>query len=183
MNNNLNAPVELFTARLLLRKPKLDDAGRLFRAYASDNDTVRFMSWRAHKAEDETLGFLRDCLGKWSNGTAYPYAVEIAGEPAGPVGMIGLHNHPGMVLFGYVIARPYRGQGYMTEALSVLVDWSLDQPHIWRASAFCDVENLASARVMEKSGMAFEGILRRNCVHPNISSKPRSCRMYAKVRA
>ena len=71
----------------------------------------------------------------------------------------------------------------MTEALSALVDWSLDQPQIWQASAFCDMENLASARVMEKSGMAFEGILRRYCVHPNISSEPRDCRMYAKVRA
>ena len=38
------------------------------------------------------------------------------------------------------------GQVYMTEALTTLLDWSLSQPEIWRASAFCDAENLASAR-------------------------------------
>ena len=151
MNNDLNPPVEISTARLRLRKPKLDDAGLLFRAYTSDNDTVRFMTWRAHKVEDETLRFIRECLGEWSNGTGCTYAIEIADEPVGPVGVISLHNHPDHILFGYVIARPYRGLGYMTEALSALVDWSLDQPQIWRASAFCDMENLASARVMEKS--------------------------------
>ena len=160
----------------------LDDAVPLFRAYTSDNDTVRFMSWRAHKAEDETLKFLQDCLGKWSDGTEYTYAVEIAGEPVGPVGIIGLNNHPDQVQFGYVIAPAYRGQGYMTEALSALVNWSLVQPRIWRASAFCDIDNLASVKVMEKSGMIFEGILRRYIVRPNISSEPRDCRMYANVR-
>ncbi len=161
----------------------MDDAGPLFRAYASDNDTARFMTWRPHKSEDETLAFLRDSLDKWSDGTGYLYAIEIADESTGPVGVIDIHNHPGHVTFGYVIAPPYRQRGYMTEGLTALVDWSLRQPRIWRVSAFCDIENLASAGVMEKSGMAFEGILHRYCVHPNISSEPRDCRMYAKVRA
>ncbi len=97
--------------------------------------------------------------------------------------MIHLHKRPHRVEFGFVIARPFWGQGYMTEALSTLVDWSLDQPQIWRASAFCDIDNLASARVMEKAGMIFEGILRRFFVHPNISGEPRDCRMYSKVRS
>jgi len=35
---------------------------------------------------------------------------------------------------------------------------------------------------MEKAGMTFEGVLRQYFVHPNISSEPRDCRMYAKVR-
>ncbi len=183
MKNGLNAPVEFSTPRLLLRKPRLEDAGQLFHAYASDRDIVRFMSWQAHATEDETLDFIRHCLGEWSNGTGYPYVIETGDEPAGPVGMIHLHKRPHRVEFGYVIARPYWGQGYMTEALSTLVDWSLDQPQIWRASAFCDIDNLASARVMEKAGMIFEGILRRFFVHPNISGEPRDCRMYAKVRS
>ncbi|HEY1108422.1 MAG TPA: GNAT family N-acetyltransferase, partial [Opitutaceae bacterium] len=38
-------------------------------------------------------------------------------------------------------------------ALKQVVDGSLAQPPIWRASAYCDVENPASARVMEKAGM------------------------------
>lgn len=46
----------------------------------------------------------------------------------------------------------------------------------------CDVDNPASARVMEKAGMTREGILRRWHIAPNISPEPRDCIVCAKVR-
>jgi RimJ/RimL family protein N-acetyltransferase len=46
----------------------------------------------------------------------------------------------------------------------------------------CDVDNIASARVMEKAGLTLEGRLRRWLVHPNISDEPRDCLGYARVR-
>jgi RimJ/RimL family protein N-acetyltransferase len=166
----------------LLRKPRLEDACPLFRAYTSDPRVVRFVTWRAHETEDETREFLRSCLSEWSDGTGCPYVIESADEEIDPVGMIHLHQGHHGVNFGFVIAHRHWGKGYATEALSTLVDWSLDQPEVWRASACCDIENLASARVLEKAGMTFEGILRRYLVHPNISPEPRDCRAYAKVR-
>ncbi len=183
MSKNLNAPDQLSTARLCLRKPKHEDASLLFRAYTADYEVVRYLTWQVHKTEDDTLDYIQHCLEAWSNGTRYAYVIELADEPAGPIGMIDLRPHRQRVEFGYVLARQYWGQGYMTEALSALVDWSLDQPDVWRVSAFCDTENLASAKVMQKSGMTFEGVLRRYFVHPNVSSEPRDCRMYAKIRA
>lgn len=182
MTNRLNAPDEFATARLLLRKPRLDDAAALFHAYARDREVVRFVTWRPHQSEQETRGFLELCLEEWSTESGHPYVIEIAGADARPVGMIHLHKRPHRVEFGYIMARSHWGQGYMTEALSALVDWSLNEG-TWRAAAFCDVENLASARVLEKADMTFEGILRKFSVHPNISPEPRDCRMYAKVRS
>jgi ribosomal-protein-alanine N-acetyltransferase len=44
------------------------------------------------------------------------------------------------------------------------------------------VETLASARVMEKTGMTRAGLLRRWIIHPNISDEPRNCFSFAKVR-
>jgi ribosomal-protein-alanine N-acetyltransferase len=83
--------------------------------------------------------------------------------------------------FGYVLARSQWGNGYVSEALTCLVDWSLRQPGILRASAFCDVENIASARVMEKAGMILEGTLKRHLIHPNISPDPQDCFSYARA--
>ena len=83
---------------------------------------------------------------------------------------------------GYALARPYWGKGYMTEIMRTVIDWALTQPDIFRVQAFCDVENIASARVMEKAGMAREGLLRRYVVHPNISAEPRDAYLYAVVR-
>ncbi len=83
---------------------------------------------------------------------------------------------------GYVLARSYWGNGYMTEAVSAVVDWLLSVPEVHRVWAVCDTANLASARVMEKVGMTREGILKRWTVHPNVSSEPRDCFVYARVR-
>ena len=70
----------------------------------------------------------------------------------------------------------------MTEVLTDIVNWALQQPPIFRIGAVCDVENLASARVMEKAGLVREGLLRRWLMHPNVSDEPRDCLSYALVR-
>jgi RimJ/RimL family protein N-acetyltransferase len=83
---------------------------------------------------------------------------------------------------GYVLARPWWGHGLISEALTAVAEWAMAQPDIRRLGAVCDVENLASARVMEKAGLEREGILRRWILHPNISSEPRDCYSYAITR-
>jgi RimJ/RimL family protein N-acetyltransferase len=70
----------------------------------------------------------------------------------------------------------------MTEAVKGLIAWALKQQHIYRIWAVCDVDNVASARVMEKAGMVREGTLRRWSVHPNISREPRDSYCYAIVK-
>jgi len=63
-----------------------------------------------------------------------------------------------------------------------VTSWLLQQPDIYRVFATCDVENPASARVMEKVGMVREGILRRNSIHPSIGNEPRDSLIYAIVK-
>ncbi len=70
----------------------------------------------------------------------------------------------------------------MTEILRTVIDWAFTQSEIFRVQAFCDLENPASARVMEKAGMAREGLLRRYVLHPNISDEPRDVYLYAVVK-
>ena len=56
------------------------------------------------------------------------------------------------------------------------------RPDLWRIQAYCDTENNASARVLEKAGLKLEGTLRRYLVLPNLGTDPRDVFMYAKVR-
>jgi [ribosomal protein S5]-alanine N-acetyltransferase len=58
----------------------------------------------------------------------------------------------------------------------------LARPSIWRIWAVCDVDNLASARVLEKAGLQREGTLRRYIIHPSASLEPRDVHLYARVR-
>jgi ribosomal-protein-alanine N-acetyltransferase len=86
-----------------------------------------------------------------------------------------------LTINGYALARTYWGQGFASEVVRMLVNWMLAQPNIYRIWAVCDLENRASDRVLEKSGLICEGVLRRWLIHPNISNEPRDCACYATV--
>jgi RimJ/RimL family protein N-acetyltransferase len=86
------------------------------------------------------------------------------------------------VSVGYVLARSEWGQGYVPEALAAVIDVLWTRPEIYRIFAVCDVDNPASARVMEKVGMQREGRLARFIVHPNVSDEPRDAYLYAITR-
>ena len=59
---------------------------------------------------------------------------------------------------------------------------SRHQPGIERVWAYVDEENYASARVLEKSGMQREGILRSWSLHPNLGTRPRDCWSFSVAR-
>ena len=70
----------------------------------------------------------------------------------------------------------------MTEALTRVAGWAMQQKGIRHISTVCDVENPASAHVMERARLEREGVLRRWIIHPNVGSEPHDCFSYAMVR-
>ena len=169
------------TARLGLRLIAAADAGPIFRAYAQDPEVARFLTWRAHRSSAETDAYVANCLATPPQ-VARTYVLTEAGGGA-VIGSFELRRSAGHRLdCGYVLARAWWGRGLMTEALSELTAWALAQPTIFRIGAVCDAANLGSARVMQKTGLTCEGVLRRWMVHPNISDEPRDCLSYAAVR-
>lgn len=178
----LRPPVSFATARLAGRKPRLDDGPALFNSYASDPEVTRYLAWRAYERLEPLNAFLRECVANWEKGSGHlPWLLCLKGTDT-PIGSIGVTIEGDKAVFGYALARKFWGHGFTAEALKYLVDWSLAQPSRYRAWAFCDVENPASARVMEKAGMTREGILRRWHVAPNLGSEPRDCLVYARVK-
>jgi [ribosomal protein S5]-alanine N-acetyltransferase len=177
----MSLPTIIETERLVLRPPRMDDAGAVFNSYATDEDVARYVTWRPHTSIAETEEFLRRTLASTENGTSLTWAITLRGDDT-LRGMIAVRPHVYKADAGYVLARPFWGRGYATEALRAVVDYAFKNPRMYRVWAVCDVENVASARVMEKAGMSFEGTLRRYQIHPNISPEPRDARCYARVR-
>jgi RimJ/RimL family protein N-acetyltransferase len=176
-----NPPKILQTERLRLRKPRLADAETIFREYASDAEVTRYVSWRAHQTIDETREYMRVCLAAWDVGKAFQWVIERKDDNQ-LMGMIAARVQAHRWELGYVLARRYWGHGYMSESVKGLIDWALKGADVFRVWAVCDVENLASARVMERAGMQREGVLRRWSVHPNISPEPRDSYCYSIIR-
>lgn len=168
------------TLRLNLRPITEADAPAIFDSYAQDRDVTRYLSWRPHETITETERFVAACLAAE---TARTY-VLVQRRTGDLVGAFDLRTTAVARLeCGYVLARRFWGEGLMTEVLSDVVGWALQKPSIWRIGAFVDVQNTASARVLEKAGLEREGLFRRWLVHPNLSDVPRDCFGYAKVRS
>jgi RimJ/RimL family protein N-acetyltransferase len=174
-------PAIIETHRLLLRMPKVSDAEFMFGNYQRDPEVVKYVPFRPPTDISETRDVLGRALQQWSESKNASYSVCLR-ETGSMIGMVNVRPDGHMASFGYVIARAFWNRGFATEALRVLVDWSLSQPETYRAWTCCDCANKASARVMEKSGMTLEGTARRWGVFPNITEEPRDEYIYAKVK-
>ena len=62
---------------------------------------------------------------------------------------------------GYWIGKPYWGQGYASEAAKKVVDFGFDTVGLNRIEAHFMQENGASAKILEKLGMQYEGLHRQ----------------------
>jgi len=67
----------------------------------------------------------------------------------------------------YKILPQFWNQGYATETLNAMLDFSFDELKLHRIEAGCAVENIASQKTLEKVGMTKEG--RRRQILPLIS--------------
>ena len=177
----MEAPGLIETQRLYLRKPLLSDAEAIYKGYARDRDVVRYLIWLPHQSIEETSDFLGTCIQAWQGGSTFPYVIERKDDHQ-LLGMIEARIDRHTADIGYVLAKAFWGQGYMPEALKPVTELILAQPEVYRIGVLCDVDNVASARVMEKVGMQREGLLRRRLIHPNVSAEPRDAYLYSIIK-
>ena len=171
-------PEKIQTERLRLRAPSASDAHAIFAAYAQDPVVCRYMIWRPHKDKALTENFISRCIEVWQSGDIFPYVITKRGSND-LLGMLEARIQGSKIDIGYVLARQHWGNGFMPEAILTLSQRALAQPNIFRVQASCDVDNIPSQRALEKAGFFREGRLERYTIHPNLSTEPRACFMYA----
>jgi ribosomal-protein-alanine N-acetyltransferase len=78
----------------------------------------------------------------------------------GELGGKGGPDENGVIEIGYGIVPDYQGSGYASEIVRAFVDWLNQCPEITKVVAECAEDNIASKRVLEKTG--FQLVKRRN---------------------
>jgi RimJ/RimL family protein N-acetyltransferase len=63
---------------------------------------------------------------------------------------------------GYWLAKPYWGQGIMTDAVLAFVTYAFEDLGLMRLTAHVFESNIGSVRVLEKNGFELEGRLRKH---------------------
>ena len=171
----------LETERLILRKMTPADAEAVF-AYASDPEVTRYVIWDTHRTIEDSEIFLRSTVERYENAEAADWGIvrKENGRFIGGCGIVGWDLDHARAEMGYVLSREYWGQGLMPEAVRAMISFGFERMGLNRIEARCMVENVASARVMEKAGMTYEGTLRKR---EFIKGAYRDIKLYAILRS
>ena len=75
----------------------------------------------------------------------------------GSAGYIGKPDNEGNVEIGFGIIPSKRGKGFCSESVEALIKWGLSHNEVHRIIAQCDKSNIASRKILEKTGFEYLG--------------------------
>ena len=177
----VSPPESIETPRLLLRRPLLSESDEVFR-WASDPEVTQFMDWPTPASVGDIRHATEAAILDWERGVNYSWRICIKPSSA-PVGSVACSIANQTANFGLVLSRAYWGNQYGSEAAKAILEWAMSEKAINRIEATCDIENFASARVLEKIGMVRECVVEKFAVRPNLPGKPlRDALMFAMTK-
>jgi ribosomal-protein-alanine N-acetyltransferase len=156
------------TERLLLRPFMLADADidTFYQVIHSDPEVMRYLPGSETRTREDSLTTVRFCIEHGETHGFAPLAVMHAADDI-LLGYCGLMHMPigmgmdGEVEVAYAIRRDYWGQGLITEAARASLRYGFEEAGLPEILALAVPENVGSRRVMEKLGMAYQGITTR----------------------
>lgn len=147
------------TERLLFRELLPSDAEAMFEL-DSDPDVVKYVGVKPHTHINQTheliemirQQYLDYGIGRWA---------AILKETNEFIGWAGLkyikelNGRTNTYDLGYRFLKRHWGKGYGTESAQAFIDFGFNEMKLDRISAYIDVENIASQKVLEKCGLTF----------------------------
>jgi ribosomal-protein-alanine N-acetyltransferase len=150
------------TQRLVLREITEADIGDFFVIF-SDYEVLKFYGMRPYKSPEDASGFMARLINKFKTKSGIRWAVTIKGQNE-MIGTIGYKNWDTRSCKGeisYELKPKFWNKGYITEALKQVVDFGFENG-LNRIEAWDMNGNIASRRVLEKSGFTHEGTWREH---------------------
>lgn len=148
----------MLSQRLVLRAPHIEDIDAL--AHLANNAAIATMVARMphpYTAKDAADFVRRTNIGEIGKCV---YAITKA-DNGEFLGCCALEPNPvddSTLELGYWLGEPYWNKGYATEAAHALIDMAFrTREWVGRIDARCRVTNIASRRVIQKSGFQFQG--------------------------
>ncbi|MEH6477568.1 MAG: GNAT family protein [Sneathiella sp.] len=154
----------LTTKNLLLRPFRHGDLAYMQR-YATREDYYRFLPLDA-LTPASVEGFLKYLMTE--NDDVDSLNCHFAIEPISVGHIIGTINlritdaANKTATLGYALDSDFRGNGYMSEAIEVVLDFGFNELSMHRIWASADTRNKESWRVMERAGLEREGLMRND---------------------
>ncbi len=176
MNKNLR---DIATARLLLKVIPFDEIAKLF----DTRPKAEVMTILGHKSDVEYQKELEKHLNGYSSyNRRFIMFLLVDKKSEQIIGRCGLHNwneEHRRAEIGYVMNdEEFKRKGLMSEAVTAILEFGFTQLNLNRIDAMVGADNIASMRIIEKSGFVKEGVLRQ---HVLIEGKFEDSILYSKL--
>lgn len=152
------------TERLYLRRFFLEDANDMFNNWINDEEIQSNYGEPTYGSITQVQELLERWILSYSSNDFYRWAIILKenNENIGQIAFchIDLRHHYADI--EYCISRSYQGKGYASEALDAVITYTFEKTGLNRLQAFHRGKNLGSAKVLQKSKMKLEGILRQS---------------------
>jgi [ribosomal protein S5]-alanine N-acetyltransferase len=153
------------TSRLNIRDLSLSDIDNVHILHSLP-ETDRFNTLGIPKTIETTERLIDEWLSVQNTypRKSYIYCIDLKDSDKF-IGLIALNLRESKfqsVEIWFKVNSTYWGMGYGTEALVKMLDFGFRDLSLHRIEAGCAKENLASVKLLEKSGMTREGLKRRN---------------------
>lgn len=153
---------QLETKRLILRD-LLESDFEAMHKLRSNPDVTRYIDYVESKSVKETRDWIIGTIRQNSLVPRRSYnLVIVRSTDKATIGWIGMgqpsDKTKGDVDFGYAILPEFWGHGFVSEALAAIINFAFVELSASKIFGECHLENLASARVMEKVGLLCQGV-------------------------
>ncbi|MBX7147159.1 MAG: GNAT family N-acetyltransferase [Alphaproteobacteria bacterium] len=151
-------PKTLETHNLILRPICANDASDIF-DYARNPKISRYTLWDTHKNIADTLIYIDEVFDNYDHHIPDSWGITLknSDKVIGTIGCFWANQSVPSMELGYALREDYWGQGLITEAAKIVMDFVFKHYNLLRLQARCHIDNHASAKVIEKIGMIREG--------------------------
>ena len=148
---------ELETARLRLRRYRMEDAALLHQYFGTDEKMFEYSGWNPYATQEMAEASVREFIESYEKPSFYGWAIELKKNSehifAGTVGAYDYDPEAGTAEVGLSVRHDLWGQGIAGESLKAVIDYLTQEAEIPCIKAWCAAPNIGSKRAMEKAGM------------------------------
>ncbi|OYU46407.1 MAG: GNAT family N-acetyltransferase [Burkholderiales bacterium PBB4] len=154
-------PAPLETARLVVRPVCAADLQDL-QVVNGDDEVTRYLPYATWGGPADAQAWLERMEKAQAAGSTLQWVIadKVRQQVVGACLLFQYDAGSARAELGYVLGRPWWGQGLMREALAALLDSAFGSLALRRIEAEVDPRNLASGALLRSLGFSVEGILR-----------------------
>jgi ribosomal-protein-alanine N-acetyltransferase len=149
--------------RLLLRQINKNDVAEI-RELRGNSETMKFIPRPLISTDEEALEYITMINEKIETNEAINWAITLKGSPKhiGNIGLFKIQPENHRCEIGYMLLPQYNGQGIVTEAVRLVLEYGFEVLNMHSIEAIIDPDHSASERILQKNGFVKEAHILEN---------------------